>query len=200
MRLVHGLVAAYPRFSGCNKLYTSCREPTRSNSQRVEGARVQSKPDGKKEREASAPNTLCNSGDEPQRVSHLKHAAPFPAQDFRPSVTNYDRAHWHDRYLAQPQGCSLPTSYPRTVANDRYQTSQQLCQPKTAPLTSAGPAPQQARCIPARALKTEKEKMLDGESFFQYDEQLVAERAQCTGAIYNFNSTANPSVVVTWGD
>ncbi|KAI1560775.1 Mac domain containing protein [Pyrenophora tritici-repentis] len=63
-----------------------------------------------------------------------------------------------------------------------------------------GPAPQQARCIPARALKTEKEKMLDGESFFQYDEQLVAERAQCTGAIYNFNSTANPSVVVTWGD
>lgn len=149
-RLVHGLVAAYPRSSGCNKLYISCREPARSNSQRVEGARFHSKPDGRKEREASAPNTSCNGGNRPIRGSHSEHAAPFPAQDFWPFVTNYDRTHSHDRYLLPLQRCSPPWQHspviyhplqsmsrtisdPCAVANDHYQTSQQLRQPKFAP-------------------------------------------------------------------
>jgi acetyltransferase-like isoleucine patch superfamily enzyme len=42
--------------------------------------------------------------------------------------------------------------------------------------------------------------MLRGEPFLQYDGQLMDERAQCTGAVYGFNSTANPSVVIARGD
>jgi acetyltransferase-like isoleucine patch superfamily enzyme len=42
--------------------------------------------------------------------------------------------------------------------------------------------------------------MLHGEPFLQYDEQLMDERAQCTGAVYSFNSTASPSVVIARGD
>jgi acetyltransferase-like isoleucine patch superfamily enzyme len=42
--------------------------------------------------------------------------------------------------------------------------------------------------------------MLHGEPFLQNDEQLMDERAQCTGAVYSFNSTASPSVVIARGD
>jgi acetyltransferase-like isoleucine patch superfamily enzyme len=38
--------------------------------------------------------------------------------------------------------------------------------------------------------------MLHGEPFLQGDEQLSSERAHCKGAVYGFNSTANPSVVI----
>jgi acetyltransferase-like isoleucine patch superfamily enzyme len=70
-----------------------------------------------------------------------------------------------------------------------------------APTTSAPPAPPQPLYTPQpRAHKTEKEKMLNGEPFLQFDEQLMDERAQCTGAVYSFNSTANPSVVIARGD
>jgi acetyltransferase-like isoleucine patch superfamily enzyme len=67
--------------------------------------------------------------------------------------------------------------------------------------TSAPPAPPQPHYTPQpRSHKTEKEKMLHGEPFLQYDEQLMDERAQCTGAVYSFNSTASPSVVIARGD
>jgi acetyltransferase-like isoleucine patch superfamily enzyme len=42
--------------------------------------------------------------------------------------------------------------------------------------------------------------MLSGEPFLPFDEQLMEERAQCTGAVYGFNSTANASVVIARGD
>jgi hypothetical protein len=109
--LAHGLVAAYPRSSGFNRLYTSCCEPARSNSQRVEGARAQSKPDGEKEHEAFAPATLCNGGNGLLRVSHLEHASPLPTQDFRPSVTSYDKIRSRDR--------DLPPQVPSTVSTVR---------------------------------------------------------------------------------
>jgi acetyltransferase-like isoleucine patch superfamily enzyme len=42
--------------------------------------------------------------------------------------------------------------------------------------------------------------MLYGEPFLPSDEQLMDERAQCTGAVFSFNSTANASVVINRGD
>jgi acetyltransferase-like isoleucine patch superfamily enzyme len=69
------------------------------------------------------------------------------------------------------------------------------------PPTSAPPAqPQSHYAQQPRAHKTEKEKMLHGEPFLPYDEQLMDERAQCMGAVYSFNSTANPSVHIAGGE
>jgi acetyltransferase-like isoleucine patch superfamily enzyme len=42
--------------------------------------------------------------------------------------------------------------------------------------------------------------MLNGDPFLPHDEQLMDERAQCTGAVYRFNSIANPSVIIAGGD
>jgi len=42
--------------------------------------------------------------------------------------------------------------------------------------------------------------MLNGEPFLPYDEQLVEERAHCTGAVYGFNNIASPSVHISKGD
>jgi acetyltransferase-like isoleucine patch superfamily enzyme len=42
--------------------------------------------------------------------------------------------------------------------------------------------------------------MLLGEPFLPFDEQLSDERMQCTGAVWNFNSIANPSVMIARGD
>jgi acetyltransferase-like isoleucine patch superfamily enzyme len=70
-----------------------------------------------------------------------------------------------------------------------------------APPVSAPPAPQPAHYTPQpRAHKTEKEKMLHGEPFLPNDEQLMEERSHCTGAVYSFNSTASPSVVISRGE
>jgi acetyltransferase-like isoleucine patch superfamily enzyme len=42
--------------------------------------------------------------------------------------------------------------------------------------------------------------MLNGDPFLQYDEQLMDERAHCTGAVWNFNGTASPSVFIAGGE
>jgi len=42
--------------------------------------------------------------------------------------------------------------------------------------------------------------MLNGEPFLPNDEQLMRERSQCTNAVYAYNSTANPSVVISRGE
>ena len=44
--------------------------------------------------------------------------------------------------------------------------------------------------------KSEKEKMLAGQPFLPFDRQLVDERTHCTGAVYQFNSTANAAVSI----
>jgi acetyltransferase-like isoleucine patch superfamily enzyme len=44
--------------------------------------------------------------------------------------------------------------------------------------------------------KSEKDKMLAGEPFSPYDRVLMDERKHCTGALYNFNATANPAVSI----
>lgn len=44
--------------------------------------------------------------------------------------------------------------------------------------------------------KSEKEKMLAGQPFLPFDMHLANERTQCTGAVYQFNSTANPAVSI----
>jgi acetyltransferase-like isoleucine patch superfamily enzyme len=69
------------------------------------------------------------------------------------------------------------------------------------PPTSAPPAPQPAHYTSqSRAHKTEKEKMLNGEPFLPSDELLMEERSHCTGALYNFNSIANPHVMISRGE
>jgi acetyltransferase-like isoleucine patch superfamily enzyme len=65
--------------------------------------------------------------------------------------------------------------------------------------TSAPAAPPQPH-YPPPPRKTEKEKMLHGEPFMPFDEQLMEERAHCTGAVYSFNCTGNPSVQIGRGD
>lgn len=42
--------------------------------------------------------------------------------------------------------------------------------------------------------------MLSGEPFLPYDEELMNERAQCTGVVFGFNNTASPSVVIARGE
>jgi acetyltransferase-like isoleucine patch superfamily enzyme len=96
---------------------------------------------------------------------------------------------------------SQTANHTPAIADNHHQAQPQPRQPPMAPTTSAPPAPPQPLYTPQpRAHKTEKEKMLNGEPFLQFDEQLMDERAQCTGAVYSFNSTANPSVVIARGD
>jgi acetyltransferase-like isoleucine patch superfamily enzyme len=96
---------------------------------------------------------------------------------------------------------SQTANHTPAIADNHHQAPPQPRQPPMAPTTSAPPAPPQPHYTPQpRAHKTEKEKMLHGEPFLQYDEQLTDERAQCTGAVYSFNSTASPSVVIARGD
>ncbi|EAT87232.1 hypothetical protein SNOG_04841 [Parastagonospora nodorum SN15] len=45
-----------------------------------------------------------------------------------------------------------------------------------------------------------RKKMLNGEPFLPNDEQLMRERSQCTNAVFAYNSTANPSVVISRGE
>jgi acetyltransferase-like isoleucine patch superfamily enzyme len=68
--------------------------------------------------------------------------------------------------------------------------------PSSAPPTQ----PQPHYLAQPPSFKTEKEKMLHGEPFLPYDDQLMEERAHCLGAVYSFNSTASPSVVIGRGD
>ncbi|KAF2025104.1 trimeric LpxA-like protein [Setomelanomma holmii] len=68
------------------------------------------------------------------------------------------------------------------------------------PQTSAPPVPQPHYAPQSRPHKTEKEKMLAGEPFLPYDRQLMEERAQCSGVVYSFNSTANSNVHINQGE
>ena len=66
-----------------------------------------------------------------------------------------------------------------------------------APLTIAPTGPPSHRYMhPSIPPKSEKDKMLSGEAFLPFTEQLVDERMQCTGAVYRFNSTGNAAVSI----
>jgi acetyltransferase-like isoleucine patch superfamily enzyme len=96
---------------------------------------------------------------------------------------------------------SQTTTQPTPAADNHHQTPQQSRPPPIPQPTSTPAAPPQPHYPPQpRPVKTEKEKMLHGETFMPFDEQLMDERVQCAGAVYGFNSIANASVVIARGD
>lgn len=62
------------------------------------------------------------------------------------------------------------------------------------PVSHSGPPP------PRYMQKSEKDKMLSGEPFLPFTEQLIDERSQCTGAVYRFNSTSNANNSLAEGE
>ncbi|KAH3904965.1 hypothetical protein HBI56_218490 [Parastagonospora nodorum] len=225
----HDLTANYPKCPGCNQIHIPHCEPTRSNSQPYsdhrslngsEGARVRPIVVEEQERKPPAPSSWNSGWNEPPRVSYPEHAPSVPAQYPQPPAPTNDRTPSHDHHMPQPQGPPPPrqhnpriyhhttqsmshtASHTPAIADAHHQTPQQPRQPPPmAPPTSAPPAPQPAHYTPqSRAHKTEKEKMLNGEPFLPNDEQLMRERSQCTNAVFAYNSTANPSVVISRGE
>ncbi|KAJ4337418.1 hypothetical protein N0V87_004741 [Didymella glomerata] len=66
-----------------------------------------------------------------------------------------------------------------------------------APMAAAPPAPSPSRYShPPLPPKSEKDKMLAGEPFLPYTDQLVDERTLCSGAVYRFNSLSNAAVQI----
>ncbi|KAF3026904.1 Maltose acetyltransferase [Didymella heteroderae] len=66
-----------------------------------------------------------------------------------------------------------------------------------APMAAAPPASSPSRCShPPWPPKSEKDKMLAGEPFLPYTDQLVDERTLCSGAVYHFNSLSNAAVQI----
>jgi acetyltransferase-like isoleucine patch superfamily enzyme len=64
-------------------------------------------------------------------------------------------------------------------------------------MAAAPPAPSPSRYThPSLPPKSEKDKMLSGEPFLPYTEQLVDERTLCSGAVYRFNSLSNAAVQI----
>ncbi|KAH7094320.1 maltose O-acetyltransferas-like protein [Paraphoma chrysanthemicola] len=204
---MHDPTSAYPRCPGCNQIHIPHCEPTRSNSQTYADARPLNGPEGararpivveEQERKPPAPSSWNNGWNEPPRVSYPDHPPPPPvASQYPQPPLPHDRAPSHEHHLM-----SQPAPHPPAVADSHHQAPQQSRPPPMAPQpqTTAPPAPQSHYAPQSRPHKTEKEKMLSGEPFLPFDEQLMDERAQCTGAVYGFNSTANASVVIARGD
>ncbi|KAH8696820.1 trimeric LpxA-like protein [Phaeosphaeriaceae sp. PMI808] len=189
----------------------------------VEGARARPIVVEEQERKPPATGTWSNGWSEPPRVSYPEHPPPVAAQYPHPPppVSNHDRtpSSTHDHHIPQPQASHPPrqhnprvyhhtpqsmsqtTNHSPAVADGLHQAPPQPRQPPMTLPTSAPPAPPQPHYAPQpRPLKTEKEKMMHGEPFLPHDDQLANERAQCTGAVYSFNSIANASVVISRGD
>jgi acetyltransferase-like isoleucine patch superfamily enzyme len=188
-----------------------------------EGARARPILVEEQERKPPAPSGWTNSWREPPRVSYPEHTAPVPAPYAQPPPPNPDRTPSHDHHMPQPQPQGPPPPPPRqhnprvyhhtphsmsqpahhtpAIAEGHHQAPQPPRQPPMMPPTSAPPTqPQPHYPSQHKSGKTEKEKMLHGEPFLPYDEFLMDERAQCLGAVYSFNSTASPSVVIARGE
>lgn len=66
--------------------------------------------------------------------------------------------------------------------------------PHTPQSTTAQDAARLALSLPAsNRMRTQKEEMLAGRPFHQFDPELVAERERCNAAVWRFNNSMNPN-------
>ncbi|KAF2204751.1 hypothetical protein GQ43DRAFT_428675 [Delitschia confertaspora ATCC 74209] len=138
----------------------------------------------------------------PSHDHHVEH----PSQSQRQSVPRIH--HYTPQPMSQPMNSSPAVTAQlalqhQSSGNPHQHHSQQLPPPPQhhsmhppQSLPPGHPPPHHAPPLP-KPQKSEKEKMLNGEYYLMFSNQLIDEREQCKAALYRFNSSSNPALGIS---
>ncbi|KAF2997307.1 Maltose acetyltransferase [Curvularia kusanoi] len=194
--------AHYARCTVCSQVHIPHCESTHKYSESNGSDNARGRPVSVDEQERKPPWT--KTWTESPRY-HSEHPPPPPPPQRQHSSRVYHHtpqtmsqaAPGHSSMATQPaQYPQLPPSAP---VHDHH-TSRPPPPPTSAipPMAAAPPAPSPSRYShPPLPPKSEKDKMLAGEPFLPYTDQLIDERTNCAGAVYRFNSLNNAAVQIS---
>ncbi|KAJ8105323.1 hypothetical protein OPT61_g10248 [Boeremia exigua] len=157
----------------------------------------------------SSPTSWNKTWAESQRYkSDRPPPPPPPSQQHNPRVYHHTPQTMSGPTSNHPAIAVQPAQYPqpppaapaqeRSPVHDRHASRPPPPPPSVlAPMAAAPLAPSPPRYShPPLPPKSEKDKMLSGEPFLPYTEQLIDERTLCSGAVYRFNSLSNAAVQI----
>ncbi|KAH6639503.1 maltose O-acetyltransferas-like protein [Boeremia exigua] len=209
--------AHYARCGVCNQVHIPHCESVQKpypDSNGSDGARIRpASVDDKERKPPSMPNSGTKTWTEAPRYKPEHPPPPPPPQRHNPRVYHHTPQSMsqatpsHPAIAAQPvQYVQPPPSVPvqvqeRPPVHDHLATRPPPPPPivmaPMAPMAAAPPAPSPSRYShPPPPPRSEKDKMLSGEPFLPYTDQLADERALCAGAVFRFNSLSNAAVQI----
>lgn len=149
-------------------------------------------------------------GDAP-RPAYSQEQRPHTEYTHAPPTSSHGRPVSTEQHVPSSSQAPHP---PRTISGriydhttdtmrDRFNhgppVTSEVQHPQPLMVGPGGPPPPQhyTPLPPPRHEKSEKAKMMDGEPFYPFDRDLVAEREKCKSAVYRYNNTNNPNLKIT---
>ncbi|KAJ4378229.1 hypothetical protein N0V86_005929 [Didymella sp. IMI 355093] len=203
--------AHYARCNVCNQVHIPHCEPTQkpySESTSSDGIRPRPVSVDEPQRKPPTPDSWTKSWTESPRYKSEHPPPPPPLQrQQNPRVYHHtpqtisQPAPNHPAVAPQPAPYVQPPppapAHERTPVHDPHARPPPPPPQPMAPMAAVPPAPSPSRYShPPLPPKSEKDKMLAGEPFLPYTDQLVDERTLCSGAVYRFNSLSNAAVQI----
>ncbi|KAF1940187.1 trimeric LpxA-like protein [Clathrospora elynae] len=218
------VASAYARCSICNQIHIPHCEAPRSTQNSYPPENHLSNGQGPKVAASSTwkNNAWSEQAPPPPRASYQPEAQA-PRTQYTQPLADQERHPSHDRQaqqhnpriyhhttqsMAQVVASTPAPAMAAKAITQQPQVAQQHTRPPPPPPPASssivhpttappGPPPTHYTQPPPIMNKSEKEKMLTGLPFLPFDRQLMDERKHCTGAVYMFNSTANPAVSIS---